>query len=170
MVRLKEERVKHTVLTIGTSNLGLDAFIGNLQAHNVKALVDVRSKPFSRLFWFNQDALAKAVAACGIEYLYGGRILGGQANYKAQDPLFVLKMDRIVDLALFNERPAMMCAEGDPADCHRAGKLTRWLHVNRPDLATKHILRSGELVDGRLYEPKIKPAHRDLTMGDWPVA
>jgi len=143
------------VLTIGHSNHSADTFVGLLKDAKINVLVDVRSKPSSRFAHFQRDNLLKLVGNAGIQYLYGGLALGGMSNYGPKDKLFVDKMDRIISLACSGSRVAMMCSEGKPCECHRAGKLTAWLHRERKDVKTTHILPNGQMVDGREYEPTV---------------
>src|SRR6184192_1423153 len=60
-----------TVLTIGHSTRPIDEFIRLLQAHGVEMLVDVRTMPRSRYNpQFEREALARSLAAAGIDYLH----------------------------------------------------------------------------------------------------
>ena len=58
-----------TIFTVGHSTHPIGEFIGILQAHGVKKLIDVRTVPKSRHNpQFNGDALAASVRASGITY------------------------------------------------------------------------------------------------------
>lgn len=144
-----------TVWTIGHSNHTFEKFLGLLKRHEISMLIDVRSKPFSRFTHFQRSNLAHALRANGVDYRYGGSVLGGLGNVQIDSKLFITKMDMVLEFAANGHRVAMMCSEGKPCECHRAGKLTAWLHRNRKDVETWHIMPDGSLVDARSYEPKV---------------
>lgn len=143
------------VFTIGHSNHNPDKFLGLLQKHKITMLVDVRSKPFSRFPHFQRDNLIKLVRSNGIDYRFGGYVLGGMGKVEVTAPLFIAKMDTMLEFTQQGLRVAMMCSEGQPCQCHRAGKLTAWLHRERKHVKTTHILPDGSTVDGREYEPLV---------------
>jgi len=65
--------------------------------------------------------------------------------------LFIRKMNRILDLESKYDNVALMCSEKHPKDCHRAYKLSHWIH-SETDFRVQHILSDGSLVDGVLFE------------------
>ena len=122
-----------TIYSIGHSRHAADDFVALLRAQEIALLVDVRSHPASK--WapqFGKAALAQTLANHAIEYLFLGRELGGRpdgAEYyrsdgavdyerRAQAPDFNAGVERLVTLAR-DRRTAIMCAEEDPARCHR---------------------------------------------------
>lgn len=145
-----------TILTIGHSTRPLEAFLDLLIRHNVTAVADVRSVPFSR--WtpqFNQDALKRALTARGISYVLLGKELGarsddptcyvgGKVQYRrlAETEGFGSALRRLLDGSV-KERIAIMCAEGEPLDCHRTILVARELVAAGADVA--HILPDGSL-------------------------
>lgn len=143
------------VFTIGHSNHSAEKFTALLKQHGITMLIDVRSKPRSRMPHFNRDALLHLVRSVGLTYLYGGNVLGGFSTYGVKTPLFIAKMDTILEHGAAGQRVAMMCSEGNPRECHRAGKLTAWLHRERQHVKTTHILPNGTLVDARQLEPEV---------------
>ncbi|WP_113152758.1 DUF488 family protein [Nitratireductor sp. OM-1] len=143
------------VWTIGHSNHSFEDFLGLLKQNQITMLIDVRSKPVSRFPHFQRDNLIRGVRSNGVDYRYGGKVLGGLGDVQVTAPLFIAKMDAILQFTEEGHRVAMMCSEGKPCECHRAGKLTAWLHRERPDVKTTHIMRNGALVDARSYEPKV---------------
>lgn len=144
------------VWTIGHSNHGPERFIELLKMHNITMLVDVRTKPNSRMPHFVRDNLIRLVRSNGIDYRFGGSVLGGLNKVKIGEKLFITKMDTILEFTAEGHRVAMMCSEGKPCECHRAGKLTAWYHRHREDVKTTHILTDGSTVDARNYEPQVK--------------
>lgn len=147
--------MKLTIYTVGHSNHAFDSFLVLLKQHSISFVVDVRSKPFSRFTHFQRANLAPLLRANSIDYRYGGTYLGGREEASVKSKLFILKMEQIIDMAKAGERVALMCSEGKPCECHRAGKLTAWLHRAHPEIETKHIMRDGSLVDGVSHEPSV---------------
>lgn len=64
--------------TIGHSNRSLEDFLGLLQKHDVRLMIDIRSRPFSRFEQFNQNILIPTLSHLGIDYEYMGNLLGGK--------------------------------------------------------------------------------------------
>lgn len=142
------------LLTIGHSTRSAEAFLDLLVRHSVTAIADVRSVPFSR--WtpqFNQDALKRTLKQRGISYVFLGKELGarsddpscyvaGKVQYRrlAGTELFRAGIARLLEGSK-TERIAVMCAEGDPLDCHRTILVARELRAAGADVA--HILPDG---------------------------
>jgi uncharacterized protein (DUF488 family) len=67
------------LFTLGHSNHPLEAFLELLGSHEVAAIADVRSRPFSRFVpHFSKERLERRLAEEGIGYLYLGAELGGK--------------------------------------------------------------------------------------------
>lgn len=68
------------VWTIGHSNRTITEFISLLKTVNIQIVIDVRSKPRSRFYWFNSAKLTEYLAEAGIVYEHqpsiGGFIKG----------------------------------------------------------------------------------------------
>ena len=153
---MNEGRV--SVLTIGHSTHSLEAFVNLLKAHNIGAVADIRSTPYSRYSpQFNQEPLRTALKRHQIRYVFLGRELGarsddpscyknGRVQYKrlAQTELFSRGIDR-VELGSKDYRTALMCSEKDPLDCHRAILVAPALCRNGTPV--QHILEDGRLED-----------------------
>jgi uncharacterized protein (DUF488 family) len=126
-----------TVHTIGHSTKSIDTFLGLLDAHSVKLLIDVRRWPASkRNPQFHREALSNALLENGIEYLWRGD-LGGfrkpapdSVNTAWQVGAFRAYADfmltpefagivREVEELAGAKRAAFMCAEAVPWQCHR---------------------------------------------------
>jgi uncharacterized protein (DUF488 family) len=144
-----------TVFTIGHSNHAIERFIDLLEQHGVKTLVDIRSRPASRFApQFNRKALETSLRDAGIDYTYLGDALGGRARSDAsgavlmdfatrmKDRAFQGGLDRLVEIAA-TKPTVIMCAERDPADCHRSFLVGRAL-VQR-SLTVFHILADETL-------------------------
>jgi uncharacterized protein (DUF488 family) len=146
----------NTLLTIGHSTHPIEEFAQLLQLHQVTAVADVRSHPYSRHFpQFSQQALKASLAREQIAYVFLGKELGarsenpacyrqGKVQYDllAKEPQFGAGLERLRS-GMERHRIALMCAEKDPLECHRAVLVARRVHES--GVVVEHIL-----VDGRL--------------------
>jgi len=128
------------VFTIGHSNHSFERFGELLRLHNVAAVGDVRSAPYSRSHPdFNREFLKTKLAEAGVAYEFLGRELGarpegaqfyqqGRVQYRvlAQSPLFRAGLDRVLKGAQ-TQRLALLCAEKEPLECHRTLLVAREL-------------------------------------------
>ena len=144
------------VYTIGHSNHPIEKFIELLTAHNVTAVADVRSHPYSRFNpHFNRERLRADLGTAGMAYAFLGRELGarpedascyvkGKVGYEllARTPLFREGLSRILQ-GVESQRIALMCAEKDPLTCHRAILVCR--HLVAHGLGARHILEDGRI-------------------------
>jgi uncharacterized protein (DUF488 family) len=144
------------VLTIGHSNHSFEKFGELLRQHNIVALADVRSAPYSRSNPdFNREFLKTKLAETGIAYVFLGRELGarpedarfyqqGRVQYRvlAQSPLFRAGLDRVIKGAQF-QRLALLCAEKEPLECHRTLLVARELVALGASVV--HIHADGKL-------------------------
>ena len=158
-----------TLFTIGYSNHTLDKFIDLLKQHNITAIADVRSIPFSRFNpHFNREALEASLRRANISYVHMGQQLGArrdepecfvgkQANYElvAQLPSFRAGIDRLL-AGSQKQRIALMCAEKDPITCHRTVLITR--AFRHTALTVSHILDSGALESAATAEERMMDA------------
>jgi uncharacterized protein (DUF488 family) len=146
-----------TIYSIGHSRHSAEQFVALLRAQEIGMLVDVRSHPASK--WaphFGKAVLAQRLANHAIEYLFLGREVGGRpegAEYyrfdgavdydrRAQASDFKTGVERLVALAR-ERRTAFMCAEEDPARCHRRLLVTPAL--KRAGVAVVHLRGDGRL-------------------------
>lgn len=153
------------LFTIGHSNHTIEAFIALLQQHEVTAVADVRSHPYSRyLPHFKQAALKKALNSVGIWYVFLGRELGarpdnpacyvdGKAVYEkiARTDSFHTGIARLLAGAR-KYQIALLCAEKDPLTCHRAILICQHLRAN---LTIHHILNDGNLESHHQLEDRM---------------
>jgi len=144
------------IYTVGHSNHSIEQFTGLLRRHQVTAVADVRSAPYSRYNpQFNREALRNSLAQYGIGYAFWGEELGarskdrschegGRVSYArlAATELFRLGLNRL-KTAMIEQSIAIMCAERDPLECHRTILVSRYLSAD--NIHIEHILCSGEL-------------------------
>jgi uncharacterized protein (DUF488 family) len=121
------------VFTIGHSNHTVEHFLSLLKAHGVRVVVDARSQPYSKYATqFDHEALKPALQDEGIRYLYLGRELGGRPEGDGfYDEDGHVLYDRVAATSIFQEglsrlergireyNVALLCAEENPAACHR---------------------------------------------------
>lgn len=146
-----------SILTIGHSRHPLDRFLELLARHRVEVLADVRSQPVSRFSpHFSRARLASAVEAASIRYLFLGEALGGRPKPRAcygedgqvdydlveQQDFYQRGIEALAG-ELARARVSIMCAEEDPARCHRRLLVARTLV--RRGVEIHHIRGSGAL-------------------------
>lgn len=144
------------LFTVGHSTHPIEVFVGLLKQHGITALADVRSHPYSRHFpQYSQEALKAALAREQIAYVFLGKELGarsenpacyrqGKVQYEllAQEPQFAVGLERL-RTGMERFRIALMCAEKDPLDCHRAVLVAR--RVYESGTPVEHIHADGRL-------------------------
>lgn len=170
MIGIETECTLMKLWTIGHSNHSIESFVGLLRQHQITALADVRSHPYSRrLPHFNKAPLQANLAQAGIHYVFLGRELGarpndpgcyveGKALYAriALTPLFLAGIQRLLKGAE-TYRIALMCAEKDPIACHRTILVCRQLRPFNLDIV--HILGDGQLESHADLEERLLQLH-----------
>ena len=147
------------LFSIGYATKKIAVFIEQLQQHAVDAIADVRSVPYSKVFTdYRQENLIISLKEAGIKYAH----LGGELGPRSKDDYHYdnknqLQFDRLAKSALFKQgverlqrgldtgiNIALMCAEKDPASCHRSLLVSYYL---RRDLGmdVQHIDHWGAL-------------------------
>jgi uncharacterized protein (DUF488 family) len=144
-----------TLYTVGHGNRKIEELISLLKEAGADTLVDVRAQPRSRHNpQFNDDSLRLACENAGIAYHWAGRHLALDENLRG----FADHMDtesfqkgafQLQHLAASGVC-AMLCAELDPAYCHRsliADYLmlqgARVVHLVAPGKSREHVLSPG---------------------------
>ena len=159
------------LFTIGHTNHNIQTFIEFLQKHNVTALADVRSRPYTRyLPDYCQAQLKDHLEANKIRYVFLGQELGarpedqscyveGKAIYEkiAATDLFTDGIRRILKGIKSRHKIALMCAEKDPMTCHRAILICPQL--KEYDLDIQHIKPDGSLESHTELEDRLLIKH-----------
>jgi uncharacterized protein (DUF488 family) len=158
---------RRPLFTIGHSNHPIERFLGLLRRHEVEAVADVRSRPYSRFVpHFGKERLARTLADEGFDYLFLGQELGGKPRrddpalarldyqMRIREPSFARGIEALLQ-AVAERRVALMCRERDPLDCHRLHLICRHLRPRALDI--RHILPDGateghEAAERRLLE------------------
>lgn len=145
--------------TIGHSNVEMDFFLSLLKRYNVDCLLDVRSVPYSKFAnQFNRYSLQRNVTNNNIRYIYMGNYLGARQdnrNFYDNDGIldfekvragenFNIMLKNIEKRLNENHNIALMCAEKDPFNCHRAIMVARGFELDNVDV--KHILHTEEIL------------------------
>ena len=142
------------VLTIGYSNHTIERFIELLCQHRATAVADLRSSPYSQMHaHFNREALAAALKQDRIAYSFLGKELGGRPADKtcyengrvqyrrvAATPIFRSGVERVL-AGVRSYRIALMCAEREPLECHRA--LLVAPELEKAGMAVLHVHADG---------------------------
>lgn len=185
-----------TIVTVGHGNRRAAELEGVLTAAGVEELVDVRSYPRSRRFpWFAREALVAQLEGIGLGYRWAGRALGGRRRQRSDDrarhpalaggfAAFAVHMEGeafasacagLVERAR-ERRTALLCAERDPAACHRAliadylvlvhgVEVVHWLEPDdaRPHVPDPAVQRAadGGLRYDRGHTASLWPGHGD---------
>jgi uncharacterized protein (DUF488 family) len=146
------------LLTVGHSNRALHDFLRLLGAHRVQLVADVRRHPASRRHpHFAGAALERSLREAGVGYAHLPELGGmrealassphlaleegafrGYADHTASDE-FARGLARLLELAA-RQAVACMCAEADPAHCHRS-LLADALLVRGHEVA--HVVDAG---------------------------
>ena len=132
-----------TVYTIGYSGFSVNDFVATLKANHISLIVDVRSQPYSQWFSdYNRETLEKTLKQAGIYYRnYAAEFGARQENRSyyssegyldfgkfAKSPQFLQGYKKLVKSMKQNYCFALMCAEKDPFNCHRAILVSRAFH------------------------------------------
>ncbi|NKI16631.1 DUF488 domain-containing protein [Spongiibacter sp. KMU-166] len=158
-----------SLYSIGYATKALEVFIDQLHTHGVTAVADVRSVPYSPAFHdFHREPLAAALKQHNIAYVYLGEELGPRsphpAHYNADGQVqfsrlqaadhFLTGVQRLFAGMDKDFRIAMMCAEKDPATCHRSLLIAHFLlHQHAIDVA--HIRHDGALETETALEERL---------------
>jgi uncharacterized protein (DUF488 family) len=162
-------------LTIGHGVRPAEELVETLARAGAKTLVDVRRFPGSRRNpQFNRDALARTLAAAGIEYRHavelGGRRSGepGEERFScirvAAFRSYAVRMgleewQRALTAALAEPAPCFMCAETLWRRCHRrliaellSARGHEVVHLIRPHEFEPHVpWAEADARDGKLF-------------------
>jgi uncharacterized protein (DUF488 family) len=167
---------KPCVLSIGHSNHTAERFLSLLQSHAIQVVVDTRSQPYSKYTpHFDQEDLRTALTAAGIRYLFLGRELGGRPDGdEFYDEDGHVLYDRVAATPLFQEglsrlergireyKIAMLCAEENPAACHRRLLVGRVL-LDR-GIRVDHIRGDGRIQTEEEIAAEINPDRDQLSL------
>jgi len=142
-------------------------FMSLIQANNINHIVDIRSIPYSKYApWSDKSRLSELLRPFKIRYTYLGHKLGGKIinQNKASTQHINTKNDvyneaiQVLFQLSMRANLTLLCAEGDPAKCHRQHIIAQTLL----DSGTRvlHILKDGSIKeawkeDHKPIQPKL---------------
>lgn len=142
--------MSNIILTVGHSSHSWVDFLLLLDQAGADAVVDVRSRPWSRLPHFRQSELRARLSTNGFPYVHLGGDLGGMpvtgpTDYEAMatSPTFEMGIGQLLKIAE-RCRPTLLCAEHEPLECHRFLLVARYL-TEQYGARVEHILRDGRI-------------------------
>ena len=152
--------------TVGHSTHSIEAFIALLERIGVTAIADVRSSPYSKFSpQFTREALRKSLRDANIAYTFLGKEFGarsddpacyraGKVQYDllAKQPAFADGVARVKE-GMARYSIALMCAEKDPIECHRALLVAR--QFRQIDIPVAHIHADGSLEQQEVFESRL---------------
>jgi len=132
------------IFTLGTDRRSEEDFVEILHAYDIKAVIDVRRFPRSRIQIFKKENLEPLLKREGIEYHFLGLELGGfrKGGYIAHTITddFRKGVDLLESIA---ERKisVIVCAERFPWKCHR-----KWIarELQKRGWDVEHIIDKGK--------------------------
>lgn len=173
-----------TIYTIGYATKPIDVFIEQLKDHQIDVVADVRSVPYSKIFHdYHKESIFTYLKQHNIRYVYLGDELGPRSkDPKNYDDNGQIQFDRLMQAPLFKQgierlfngldkgfKIALMCAEKDPATCHRSLLIGYFLerYQNAKNLEIAHIDHNGEIEQQNNLEQRLCHHHgieQDLFM------
>ena len=159
------------IYTIGHSTHSWEDFLKLLATHGIEVVADVRSKPYSRFNpQFNRDAFMSHLEEAGLRYLFLGKELGGKPQdpdrpladelvweYIRSRPQFREGLDSLLEEAR-HAKVCLLCAEADPARCHRGQLLAPELVAQGVEV--QHIMADGCLLNHKDLQIVTKKARQ----------
>lgn len=162
--------MRSTVYSIGHGNKTIEDFIKELESFDIRYLIDIRSKPFSK--WnpqFNQTIFKMEIERNGIKYVFLGDKLGGLPDDRScYDSNGKVVYDFMKDKDFFKEglnrlitanekaiKVAIMCSESKPEECHRTkliGEELLKLDISINHIIAENKIKSQEAVIGELTD------------------
>jgi uncharacterized protein (DUF488 family) len=149
---------ENIIYTIGYGNRKIEDFIKILQDFDIRYLIDVRSKPYSKYNPdFSQDELKLALKGAGIIYGFLGDTLGGRPDcpccydnegkvdyeeVKKQD-FFIRGLLRVETAYQKKLKVVLMCSESKPEECHRTKLIGD--ELVKKNISLGHINEKGKL-------------------------
>ena len=152
--------MKNTIFSVGHSNLTWDQFRSLIETPDIGVVLDVRSSPSSRLYHFHKNELRYRLNSIGVSYLHlgdqlGGRLASGAPDYEtmAATAPFLDGIAQVLEIA-GRCRPALLCSEHEPLECHRCLLVARHL-VEHQGAHVVHIQRDGKIEPHEYTEDRL---------------
>ncbi len=164
------------ILTVGHSDHPLEHFLHLLKLHSVEVVADTRSYPYSNFApQYDQQPLKDGLAKSGFQYVYLGRELGGRPEGDqyydpeghvlygkvAASESFRQGLERL-EQGLRSYKVALLCAEENPANCHRRLLVVRVLSEH--GIEADHIRGDGRLQSERELSEQLSSANPQMDL------
>lgn len=133
------------IFTLGTDRRSEEDFIEILLAYNLRALIDVRRFPRSKIQTFTRSTLESILKREGIGYHFLGDELGGfrKGGYTAYTLTegFAKGIEMLESIAA-DKLSVIICAERFPWKCHR-----KWIakELHKREWEVEHIIDKGKV-------------------------
>lgn len=151
--------MSRTVYTIGYTSFSIDEFINQIQKYNIRCVIDVRSYPVASEFYhvYSRFSLEPILNKNKIIYrnyatefgarqtdlsFYSNNQLDFQKFIKSKN--FIAGIEKIKKGIELGYTFALMCAEKNPINCHRAIMVGKGLRDS--GIPVKHILPDKTLL------------------------
>ena len=133
------------IYTLGTDLRSAEDFIEILLAYEIRAVIDVRSFPKSRMSHFSKDPLAELLKSNGIAYHFFGKELGGfrKGGYAAYITTEEFSNGvGMIESVAEETVSVIICSEKFPWKCHR-----KWIsrELQRRGWSVEHIIDKGKV-------------------------
>jgi len=133
------------IYTLGTDLRSAEDFIEILLAYEIRAVIDVRSFPKSRMSHFSKDPLAELLKSNGIAYHFFGKELGGfrKGGYAAYVTTEEFSNGvGMIESVAEETVSVIICSEKFPWKCHR-----KWIsrELQRRGWSVEHIIDKGKV-------------------------
>jgi uncharacterized protein (DUF488 family) len=134
-----------SIYTLGTDLRSAEDFIEILLAYEIRAVIDVRSFPKSRMSHFSKDSLAELLKSNGIAYHFFGKELGGfrKGGYAAYVTTEEFSNGvGMIESVAEETVSVIICSEKFPWKCHR-----KWIsrELQQRGWSVEHIIDKGKV-------------------------
>jgi len=149
-----------TVFSIGHGNKSIEDFMSELNSFDIKFLIDIRSKPYSKFSQhFSQQPLKALLEKEHITYVYMGQKLGGlpvhdstcftedgKVDYDILKEKYFFKegLQRLLKANLQGIKVCIMCSEADPKMCHRSKLIG--VELQKMSVKLQHITGISKII------------------------
>ena len=138
-------QARPVLYTVGTDLRSVEDFMEIIHAYEIRAVLDVRSYPRSKLPHFIGGTLAGLLASNGIAYHFLGKELGGlrKGGYTAYIVTDGFREGiRAIEAIARETLSVIICAERFPWKCHR-----KWisLELQKQGWEIRHIIDKGNV-------------------------
>ena len=134
-----------SIYTLGTDLRSAEDFIEVLLAYEIRAVIDVRSFPKSRMSHFSKAPLTELLKSNGIAYHFFGKELGGfrKGGYAAYITTEEFSNGvGMIESVAEETVSVIICSEKFPWKCHR-----KWIsrELQRRGWSVEHIIDKGKV-------------------------